>query len=611
MTQAFDLHTQLQSDPQVQLPTRPRISDEIARVWHNEQLLLLLGGPQDVVLRGKAVRNLLPQLLPLLNGLNTREIIGERLAQFKPRTIDDTLQLLHVQGVLEEGPLPSNTLDPQVARAFSHQLAFYSRFVDQTRVCRNRYEVLQRLQETPVLLIGGERLVAPLLHQLAQAGLGRATWLTNVAPTATYALPHLALDLHVPAAEQLLDQVDQWLAEQSHGLILLVTSTAQSQLTQALNQRAIQAQARFTRLWLHPQHIELGPTTFAGEAGCYACAEQVENAEPQLSEPGVPLSLNEQLALSQATLVVGNLISGLSPVISGGVRYLLDPTTLEFVAQSVHRLVFCPVCGQPNLDAPRDLLVGAGHFENLPLWYHANTDERNYAIFPKAHQQHYAPKNAIAIVSGAKGYTNCQRYSLAELQTQWQPDLASDISAALPVQGSIAPLAWLFEQAFVRKPATQAIGAGQRFVPSGGNLASQTVYLLNHKLSDLATGLYHLNQHEASLEAIRPNLSWDELAHAFPSDQLNEQTLGLIILSAAIGRVEGKYGAKSYRLALYDCGAAAEAIEFLAGVAGWQIEQISNFYDQELRDVLQVYSPSETPLLVLRLVAPNASEVLQ
>ena len=610
MTQAIDLHSQLQSDPQVQIPTRPRISDEIARVWHNEQLLLLLGGPQDVVLRGKAVRNLLPQLLPLLNGLNTRETIGERLAQFKPTTIDDSLQLLHVQGVLEEGPLPSNTLDPQVARAFSQQLAFYSRFVDQTRVCRNRYEVLQRLQTTPLLLIGGERLVAPLLHQLAQAGLGRATWLANSAPTTTYALPHLALDLQVPQADQLLAAVDDWLAEHHDGLICLLTSTAQAELTQALNQRAIQAQTRFTRLWLHPQHIELGPTTFAGEAGCYACAEQVDSEEPQLTEPTAPLSLNEQLALSQASLVVGNLISGLSPVITGGVRYLLDPTTLEFVAQSVHRLVLCPVCGQPNLDLPRDLLVGAGHFENLPLWYHANTDERSYAIFPKAHQQHYAPKNAIAIVSGAKGYTNSQRHALSELQGQWQPDPTVDLSVQLPTQTTIAPLAWLFEQAFVRKPATQAIAAGQRFVPSGGNLASQTVYLLNHKLSNLAAGIYHLNQHDASLEAIRPQFSWDDVAKAFPSDPLNQQTLGLIVLTAAIGRVEGKYGAKSYRIALYDCGVAAQAIEFLAGAAGWQIEQISAFYDQELRDLLQVYSLSETPLLVLRLVASNP-EVLQ
>ncbi|MBM7845262.1 nitroreductase family protein [Herpetosiphon giganteus] len=610
MTQAFDLHSHLQSDPQVQMPTRPRISDEIARVWYNEQLLLLLGGPHDVVLRGKAVRNLLPQLLPLLNGLNSRETIGERLAQFKPATIDDTLQLLHVQGVLEEGPLPGNTLDPQVARAFSQQLAFYSRFVDQTRICRNRYEVLQRLQSTPLLLLGGERLVAPLLHQLAQAGLGRATWLANVVPTTTYALPHLELELQVPAADGLLEAVDHWLAQHNDGLICLLTSTAQTELTQALNQRAIQAQSRFTRLWLHPQHIELGPTTFAHEAGCYACAEAVESNTPDLSEPNAPLSLNEQLALSQASLVIGNLISGLSPIITGGVRYLLDPVSLEFVAQSVHRLVHCPVCGQPNLDAPRDLLVGAGHFENLPLWYHANTDERSYAIFPKAHQQHYAPKNALAIVSGAKGYTNVQRHALSQLQGQWQPDAVVDIGVQLPVQASIAPLAWLLEQAFVRKPSSQTIGAGQRFVPSGGNMASQTVYLLNHKLNGLATGIYHLNQHEATLEAIRPSFSWDEVAKVFPADPLDAQTLGLLVLTAAIGRVEAKYGAKSYRLALYDCGAAAQAIELLAGAAGWQVEQISLFYDQELRDVLQVYSPSETPLLVLRLVAPNA-EVLQ
>ena len=243
--QAKYLSEMVNSDPQMQIPPYPRLSEDYLKLWYNSDMLIVEGGLSEVVLRGRSVRSLLPQLLPLLDGCRTIAEITACVRGFKDKAIHDALTLLYMQGLLEDGRAGRDKMSTSQLTAYGSALKFYSRYIDFTRASKGRYDLLHALQSKHVLLSATGSATLPFVSALAELGIGEITVIANdvLANTLT-ALSFPCTTLHVlnrsdddVGPEKIADHLAA--AERPYDLLLLLTDRPSPLWLRALNQAAI------------------------------------------------------------------------------------------------------------------------------------------------------------------------------------------------------------------------------------------------------------------------------------------------------------------------------------------------------------------------------------
>jgi len=635
MQHAKNLAESIVHDPQMQMPTHPRISEDYLKIWHNRQTLIIFGGLSDVVLRGNSVANLLPQLLPLLTGKYTISQIAERVQGFRPNAVEDALSLLYMQGLLEEGTITGSNLTRDMLRDFAAQLKLYSRYIDQTRISHNRYEVLSRLQSSSVLLFGEGDAARQMLHELMTLGLGQVTLVALDEAAARWGAinsPYTRVNIIAPDIQALNAGDDAAKAEfveladnmEDQNLILLATSNAWLGLTRTLNQLGVEHQLPFLRARLSQEVVEVGPTVFPNQSGSYECIhlQGLLNLDdismPKNNKPGMGfLSAEEQIGASQTAMFVLANLTKFIPIKTGETMYRLAQDTLLWEPQAIHRLAGCPGCfNAQNYDCTRDLMLGPNHAENWPVMYHINTNDRMYNLFPKGHQMHYSPRNMKTVEGAYKEYHSRERIELPKVDALPQAFMQSftDIlrgtyQAPQKEKFTLEDVTMLLGLAAGRQVLdanTSGWRVGLRLTPSAGGLASQTLYLVNFQIDGLAQGIYHYNPNNA-LEVLRRGDFRSQLDQViFGSEALSEsKVVAAIIETTAFGRVESKYLNKSYRYTLYDAGAMLYSLQMISQMIGLELWQAPNFYDDELTDLLNIFTITEPALYVTYLVAED------
>src|SRR5207249_2726738 len=158
-------------------PDHPRIPPELLVMPFDEDGLLFVGTREPQLIRGKAARDLLPRLVPQLNGRSTVEELASRFPQLTPGTIRNAVTLLYSRGLLEDGCPPPAAADLQDVDSF------LGRFVDVTRVNRNRRQALDRLQASSVLVGGSDEAADLMQRQLSGSGIGRLGLEKDSAPS--------------------------------------------------------------------------------------------------------------------------------------------------------------------------------------------------------------------------------------------------------------------------------------------------------------------------------------------------------------------------------------------------------------------------------------------
>lgn len=156
----------VETDPQFRPPRLPKLVDGLVIV-PLESGLLVEGGPERQVFRGRAASELLPQLLPLLDGTRDPDALAEALGHDAPDAARKAVALLYTCGLVEEGE-GAGAIDPEVG---PEAIAFISRQVDSTRINRNAAEAIARLRAAEVALLGDPESVALLATELAAAGI--------------------------------------------------------------------------------------------------------------------------------------------------------------------------------------------------------------------------------------------------------------------------------------------------------------------------------------------------------------------------------------------------------------------------------------------------------
>ncbi|GAB4145610.1 MAG: hypothetical protein Fur0021_03040 [Candidatus Promineifilaceae bacterium] len=631
MQEAKNLGKMITNDPQMQLPLYPRMSEDFALLWHSRRMFVAFGGLGDIVLRGKSVENLLPQVLPLLTGRFTvAEIVG-RVQGFRPSAVQDVLSLLFMQGLLEEGKVLNGNITRELVQRFEAQLKFYSRYIDFTRATRNRYEVLSELQSASVVALVSGRGARQVVAELAHLGLGNLTIIPldeRHEQWQKMATPHLHVDvlaLDVPALTQSQPEAVQALENALTGqkLMLLAVDAPFLPLTRQLNRLCVQRQVPFLRSLIHPDAVEIGPSVFPHQSPCYECVHHgglLDLNDTQSDLSPIPPSRRfllpaEQIGASQTALFALSILTKFIPIKSGETLFRLRQDVMALESLPVYQLAGCPVCSRAqgyNGDL-RDLQVGPQHGENWPALYHLNTNDKAYRLFPKGHQMHYLSKNMKAVEGAYKKYVNrhtipLPRLALAALPNAFlQPFVQAIETPAHAPRGStdLERISLLLQAVGGFQLVEQENGRalGLRLTPSAGGMASQTLYLVNFHIQGLAPGIYYFNPHERTLAQLRAGNCRQQLdAAVIGSETLPDNVVAAVIQTAAHGRVESKYVSKSFRYVHYDGGAMLQSLHIVTQLLGLELWASDDFYDDQVNELLGLHTLTEFALYTAYLV---------
>ncbi len=593
-------------DPQMALPERPRVPTDLLRVTDSLTIEAVFGSASTVVFGGKAVSTLFPRLYPLLDGRNTLQEISERLGEVNPTHLQKAISMMYMKGIIEDGE-SQQVLDESVTRQFQSQLQFYSRYLDQTRIYRNREDVLARLNSCRVLLITDSPYAPMFVSDLAAFGLGNADVVCEQDLIDRISAEPVGLAInHVERTPESYLGAHSGHDPKHYALIVLLVAHHSPTLLESLNNATATATSRIAYAVMGSQRVQIGPIVERDFTPCFACAGDVL---PQGHGGIDPLSI--EYGLHIFSLACLNLLTHLAPITSADQVQILSADTLEFDGFPLYRQPGCEACGLGGAAGSADtawLSTGSGIRHSLAWFYNENANFKRHHMIPKGHQAHYEEKNTRAAAGAVKSMGNAPTHRIAPADSiplgLLQPYTAD---AELSTDCGNLPLAQrinlILSTAATRRlqPIAEGMNVGFRVVPSGGALSSQNLYLVNFKSSTLPDGVFYCNP-DGGLNCVNDGLiTLEDLALLAPPDNQARAPVAAVVITEAYGRVESKYLGISYRYTLSDAGAMLATLMALAPRVGITLAHTANFYDNQLSDTLRCQGVIEYPALVCLL----------
>lgn len=300
------------------LPHHPLLAPW-CRLVEDGDRLLLDHARSVVVLEGGAVRTLLPELLPLLDGSRTRAELAVALGPAARPAVEQALELLAANGVLVEGGGGRGAAPAALAVAAGYRLG--------------PAEASRRLREARIALVGESRVGRTAARLLRRCGIG------------------------------LVEKLG-WDSEAPLDLAVVAPSPSEAARLESWNLGALDRGLR----WLSIRTFDgatttVGPLVVPGESPCHAClllrlGAHLEHASdfarieraPTAVEAGEPL---EAIAAGVAAQLVLSWIGGNDTRLPGLVHVLESGPPLAVSAHPLLRVPRCPACSPAERRAPR------------------------------------------------------------------------------------------------------------------------------------------------------------------------------------------------------------------------------------------------------------------
>lgn len=189
--------------------------------------------------------------------------------------------------------------------------------------------------------------------------------------------------------------------------------------------------------------------------------------------------------------------------------------------------------------------------------------------------------------------------ALSDRHTSRGEQLTGPLSA-----GQLATLLWT---------AQGALPGGRRPYPSAGALHTARLRLIAWQVSDLAPGVYDVDETRRVLVRIAPAPSTSEVTPTSmwfgPRDDgvALTTTPALLALYVRAGELRRFYGLRALRLTLVEAGHLAQNLALVAQSAGLSLGMIGGFYDDMAHDVLGLDGVNDT--LVYLMPVSSAPQV--
>ena len=305
------------------LPRLPYLKPWYRTAGDGERLLLEHGG-NVVVLEGRALKRLVPALLPLLDGTRGLEEIVALLGTPARPAVEQALALLAARGLLTDGPPLRELPDPFAASAESLSAT--------RRDGASPSEISRRLRQARVAIAGGPRLAATLARELLRAGAGR------------------------------VDHVS-WEAEGLDGTHDVAVAAARpdelAELSAWDRRRHDDGVAWLALPPFDGRLAPIGPLVVPGETACLACyrlrrAATGECREELRALEGAPSTARgstalESLVAGVAALALLRYLVGLDPTLPGSFYALDAGVPLSLSRHRVLRVPRCPACSEVDV----------------------------------------------------------------------------------------------------------------------------------------------------------------------------------------------------------------------------------------------------------------------
>jgi bacteriocin biosynthesis cyclodehydratase domain-containing protein len=297
------------------LPRHPLLAPW-CRLVEDGDRLLLDHARSVVVLEGGAVRTLLPELLPLLDGSRTQAEVQDALGVAARPAVEQALEILAANGLLVEGRGEAGPAALAVAAAYRLGPA----------------EAGRRLRDARVALVGESRVGRTVARLLRRCGIGFVERLG-------------------------------WDSEAPLDLAVVAPAPSEAERLESWNATALDRGLR----WLSIRTFDgatatIGPLVVPGESPCHAClllrlGAHLEHGSdfariertPVAVEAGEPL---EAIAAGVAAQLVLAWIGGNDTRLPGLVHVLESGPPLALSAHPLLRAPRCPACSPAERRAP-------------------------------------------------------------------------------------------------------------------------------------------------------------------------------------------------------------------------------------------------------------------
>ncbi|RBQ20700.1 hypothetical protein DP939_06350 [Spongiactinospora rosea] len=530
-------------DPQLSLPDHLKVVDGLVIAEVRKGELLVEGTAKPQLFSGRHVE-FVRRLLPLLDGRRSAAEIAATLGLPSVDIVRTALSLLYSCGMLEQGPTSEETRALESTSVPASVVSYLSRNVDSTRNNPSGVHAALKLARQPVVVAGPPgTLRSTLVRALGECGVTSTR--EDEVPLGPAPLPPAPIAVLIDDGTLALDRVAEFDASVRAGVgrWFLVSVTGSGAL--------------------------ISPIFEDGWSGCLPCYRA--QRPPARSEEAAAIpAWQEDLLAGMVGGEVCRLATGVEPLYDESAVRIIDFDVWTAEVETFVQLPGCASCRPGTEPIERDglLAVAFEHDVTLP--------PRRY-IPAGAHQNHYSASNI--------------ELHFFDRPRDWQP------IDAVGEAGS--ELAALLERSFgIREfiPATAERGATRRrWAPTGGNMGSQTAYLLP------------LGSNRAKLEPVVH--VFDSAANlllrsgiAVPAGRLAEAVPGagadvdaVLVLTGDSLKLENKYQSLGYRIANQDSGVATWQLAFQAAHRGWTVKALAEWDDGLLIDLLDL-DPRQTPV---------------
>lgn len=515
-----------------------------------EQLVVQASGHRHIF-RGRSATELLPRLLPLLDGTRTRARIAAELG-VPMGHVDRVLDLLRDRSLLDLVPAPADAPVPD------HVLDYHARTLDGNGGHIGTGALLDALADVAVRIDGFKALADRVAADLRECGLVRAA-AGPVDEAAAAELGHARRALAVVVEHADEPEVAERVATLCgpHGVPVL-------------------------RVAAYSDSVEIGPRFLPGHAACPACLRQArkDGGRAADAEAGTdPVACELLTGLAGAEILALALGAPTEPA--------MVVTTTDLTTYTSERHLAVPSAGCPCDDIGGTDL--APDLVDVQLW--ACVPTAAHALRPGT------PTRAFQQNAGDLTEVRPTYYSRPQ---HWLP------TAALPVRGTFgaAPPADL-EAAYLDGPVLADLlmrtaglrhmpgdGPRQRWTPSGGRLGSVELYLATARpaaafgLPDLPGRLFRYDDFGHALIGLRADdLPLAELLTH--TDLQVKNTDAVLVFVAAHDRAAAKYRDFAHRLCHLDAGCAAAQAAAVAEARGLRM-RFASIWSDRLSDMLDL-----------------------
>jgi SagB-type dehydrogenase family enzyme len=504
--------------------------------------LLIEGGPSRQVLTGSAASSLLPRLLPLLDGQRSGEEIRAQLS-LGPVQFDRVVSLLGKRALLE-------WVRPERAAGCGaeHVASYLSRTLNITEDHRSADDLADELASATVLIAAPPLLARPIAADLSETGVGtaivlRASQVTDALSGATGR--YVAAVWDDQANREALDEVVE--ACQERGLpVLRFSGTAHA--------------------------AEVGPIFYGPHTACVSCFRRGQGPSGELApdkrSPLQPEAAEDGTAGASVTEMLPGLVtSALLAMLLGQpgaavplrrlVRISL-PSMLTDAYDVVPDLE-CERCAggtAPQDITSQDCLAYEWVMGKWPACLTSGS-----ALSPAE------ARRLIVLQRERDGLPSSPRHRLPD-----QHDVPAPGAGACPRGLDESVLAGILVRTAGFRPAAADPSGAQpsnsRWMASGGNLASVTLYLVTESdLFGLPGTIFRYDDIEHQVVSVHADRV--PLAQILAETGLDAaRTELVIVLAGAVGRLRKKYHNFAWRLAHLDAGCAAMQLRTVAGGYG-------------------------------------------